>query len=89
MNNYQNFLKRAKIEHGDKFDPSDLNQWFVPYFGNQLRIEVDLGNGVVKRGRIGVTTGCKPVFLLMLTTRSIGSEWTIGRGAKVLRVVAP
>lgn len=84
---YRAYLLRKQNKYGDKFDSSDLNTEFIPYYENQQRIEVDFGYEI-KRGRIGITTGWKPCFLLMLTTRSTGSSYTIGKKDKVLSVVS-
>jgi hypothetical protein len=87
MSNFESYLKRKEREFGSEFDASDLAPQFVEFYNNNARIEVDLGFEV-KRGRIGVTTGWKPCFLLMLTKRSIGSSYTLGKNDKVLRVVS-
>lgn len=71
------YLAKKKREYGDKFDSSALAKKFIPYYNSGERIAVDFGNGVVKRGRVGATTGWKPVFLLVLTTRSMGSSYTL------------
>ena len=88
MNNtrFTEYLARKRREYGDKFDPSDLAPQFIDYFNNGARIEVDMGYEV-KRGRIGVTMGWKPAFLLMLTTRSIGSPYILERTHKITRVI--
>ena len=87
MKNYQSYLDSKKQQYGEKFDSSNLNPAFIPYYENQKRIEVDFGDDKI-RGRIGVTTGWKPCFLLMRTTRSIGSSWTIGKTAKIVKVIS-
>lgn len=79
---YQEFLSRRKDEFGAKFNTDDLNPAFIPFFESGERITVDFGYEK-KRGIIGVTTGWKPCFLLMLTKRSLGSSYTIGKDAKV------
>ena len=83
-NNFNEYLERKQKEHGEKFDKSDLNADFIFAYESGERVEVQFRNdkGVVyetKRGRIGITTGWKPCFLLMLTRRSIGSSYTIGK----------
>jgi hypothetical protein len=40
-----------------------------------------------KRGTVGVTTGWKPCFLLMLTKRSIGSSHTLSARDSILRTI--
>ena len=86
MRNYQDLLNRKRNEHGEKFNDADLNKDFIPYFESGQRIEVDLGYEK-KRGTIGITTGWKPCFLLMLTKRSIGSSYTIGEKERVVKVI--
>lgn len=80
--NYQETLERFRRRHGDKFDPSDLNKDFVHAYESQQRITVDFGHGECKRGYVGMTTGWKPVFILLLTSRSEGSSWVIDKQAK-------
>lgn len=77
------YVMRAKEEHGDKFDASDLNPDFITAYESGERIKVDFGHEQ-KKGTIGVTTGWKPCFLLMLTKRSIGSSYTIGKTDKII-----
>lgn len=85
---YENLIAERKQKYPDTFRDSKLNQAFIQYFNNQKRITVDFcgANGEVyesKRGTIGVTTGWVPVFLLMLTKRSVGSSYTIGPNDRV------
>ena len=83
MNNYQEFIERKTKQYGNKFDASDLNPAFIPYYENGERITVDFGYEK-KRGTIGITTGWKPVFLLMLRISDHGSSYTIGKDAKIV-----
>jgi hypothetical protein len=64
----------------------ELNPALTPYFQNRQRVEVDFGYEK-KRGTIGKTTGFVPCYLLMLTTRSMGSSYTIGMNDKITRVI--
>jgi len=72
MNKYTETIERYTQEHGTKFDSSELAEKFIEYFDSGKRIEVKT-MGELKRGTIGITTGWKPCFLLMLTKRSRGS----------------
>jgi hypothetical protein len=83
--NYKETVTRKQREHGEKFSTEALNPDFIPYYENQKRVEVDFGYEK-KRGTIGITTGWKPCFLLMLTKRSLGSSYTIGKADKVVWV---
>lgn len=90
---YADFVARKRAEYGDKFDDSDLAPQFIQYYESGARIEVEFVSSTTgkpyetKRGRVGVTTGWKPVFLLMLTTRSMGSPYTLGKNDRVVRFV--
>ncbi len=84
---YKSRKARQCANEGKTFDPSGLAAQFVRYFENGQRVEVETC-GEVKRGRVGVTTGWKPVFILMLRRSDCGSGWTLGANDKVLRVVA-
>ena len=87
MDRFDEYKRRKTKEYGDKFDTSDLNPSFIPYFRTGQRVEVEFDYGKVVRGFIGVTTGWKPVFLLLRTRRSISSFYTISQGDKVVRVI--
>jgi hypothetical protein len=84
---YDEFLARKKREYGDRFDASSLDERFIPYFNSGRRIEVSLDIFGVKRGTVGVTTGWRPVFLLILTKRSTGSHITLGAKDIIVREV--
>jgi len=84
--NYRDLMDVKKCKYGEKFDDSDLNKEFIRYFENGKRIEVDFGYEK-KSGTIGITTGWKPVFLLMLRRNSSGSSYTIGKNDKVIRII--
>lgn len=87
MRNFSDYLEAKKKQYDDIFDESELAKEFIPYFENGYRIEVSI-NGVVMRGRVGVTTGWRPVFLLMLRRNSHGSSWILKHSDKALRVVS-
>ena len=82
--NYGDFVARAKQQHGVKFDDSSLNPAFISAFNSQERITVDFGYET-KRGRIGVTSGWKPCFLLLPRVDSTGSSYTINQTDKIIR----
>lgn len=84
------FLERKRAEHGAKFDPSDLAPAFIQYFESQERIEVvNKGFGYRRRGRVGVTSGWKPAFLLIHRVSDWGSSDVLGAGDEVVKVIAP
>jgi hypothetical protein len=89
VSKFEALISEKIRKYGNDFNASDLNPSFIPYYENQQRITVSFCNKQGKeyerkRGRIGITTGWKPCFLLMLTTRSLGSSWTIGKRDKII-----
>ena len=57
-----------------KIDYSDINQEFVPYLHKDIRVRVVFPGGEVKTGLVGMTTGWKPVLILLANRRSHGSS---------------
>jgi len=85
MRNYQETIKQCKAEHGDKFNASGLSKQFIPYYESGERIKVKSCSEVLT-GTIGKTTGWKPCFLLMRTSRSTGSSWTLSDKDQIIAV---
>ena len=84
---YECYLRRKRAEHGAQFDPSELDQRFVPFYGTETRIMVEAW-GELHYGRVGVTTGWKPVFLLMHNRRCSGSSHVLRAEHKILAVTS-
>ena len=84
--NYKKYVDDKLKQYGSKFDTSDLNEEFIPYFESGERITVKFSYGEIKRGTIGITTGWKPIFILMLTKRSLGSSYTITKKDEFKRI---
>ncbi len=76
-NNYQQYLNRKRAQYGEKFDPSELSAKFIPYFESQQRIEIETSYGEKQQGYIGITTGWKPIFILVHNARNMGSSNTL------------
>lgn len=73
--------EQGRNKHGDKFDPSDLiaAQQFAPYLHTDLRLKVsNVRWGWERTGRVGITTGWKPAFLLMHRSSDRGSGDLLG-----------
>ena len=85
MTKYDEFVARKQREYGEKFDASALDSRFIPYFNNGTRVKIET-LGETLTGTIGVTTGWKPCFLLMRTSRSAGSIWTLSANDKIIAV---
>ena len=85
MSEYIAYLKRQSKKYGDKFDPSNLAPQFAPYLHSWNRVAVDMGDKV-RKGYVGVTTGWRPVFLLLHRRNSIGSTNILTLNDKLLEV---
>lgn len=83
---YDDYLRRARLQHGTKFSEAGLAKQFIPFFINQERIKIETSSGTVLTGTIGVTTGWGPCFLLMRTSRAIGSPWTLSDSDKIIAI---
>lgn len=83
MTRYQAYIQRKQLEFGIEFDPSDLDPRFIEPFNRQNRIIAYI-YGQRVRGIVGVSTGWKPVFLLMLTRQSRGSSYVLDQDAKLV-----
>lgn len=84
------YIARKEKEYGESFDPSDLAAQFIPYYENQSRIEVEFKHGDsswTERGRVGVTTGWKPAFLLMKRASDRSSSTILHGNDKIVRVI--
>jgi hypothetical protein len=92
MTKYEAYCERKTAEYGARFVRPSGSAELVAAFNDGGRYEVDInGPGFeryVKRGRVGITTGWQPCFLLMLTRRSMGSSITLDAKSVILRRVA-
>lgn len=82
---YAAALTHSHRIHGERFDPSDLEaaaEAVRKHYGSGtrviLRTTYDDGSTHTRAGRVGMTTGWRPAFLLMSSTRAIGSSDVIG-----------
>jgi hypothetical protein len=92
---YSELVSRKRREFGDKFDDSDLDPTFRPYFesGDRIRVVTKYGNAPdaevwERTGCVSVTTGPRPAFLLMARRDCSGSSDLLlpGRGHRVTAV---
>ena len=71
---YEDLISRGERRHGDMFDPSDLSEQFKPWYGTDVRLKVETPWGDIQTGTVGVTTGWRPVFILMARSSDHGSS---------------
>lgn len=87
---YKNMVDSRVKEYGPKFSDSELKQEFIRWFECGARIEVEFeyqGTKRHARGTIGVTTGWRPVFLLMPRVDSVRSSETLTGDVKFIKVI--
>ncbi len=53
-------------------DESDLDARFTPYYASGERVEVTYADGETERFYVGKSTGWKPIYLAIKTSRSHG-----------------
>jgi len=87
MTKYENHIAMKKLEYGNKFSAIDLDKRFIKYFNSGQRIKVTFSYGESESGTVGVTTGWKPVFLLIKTTRSLGSSTFLNKS--IIKIEVP
>lgn len=93
MKSYRNLILERKQKYGKQFSSKDLDRRFVRYYESGERIKVTYKYGKinpeieVKTGTVGITTGWKPVFLLILTSRSLSSSWILDKSVKKIEVL--
>lgn len=86
MNNlYDEYIARKQLQFGSDFDTSGLSKQFVPHFRNDKRIKVKFSWGEVKTGTVGVTTGWKPSFILLLRSNSTGSSYLLSDEDEIIK----
>lgn len=93
MTKFEQYVHSKAVQYAGKFDGGKLYPQFIDAFNGGYRVEVEFvsDKGEVyetKRGTIGATTGWVPCFLLMLTKRSIGSIYTLGKNDRIKSIVA-
>lgn len=84
--NIKQYLDAKHREVGDKFDTSEIAPEFFRYYGTGIRLEVTGPSGV-RRGTVGVTSGWRPMFLLMHRKSDIGSSDVLTKEDKVTGIV--
>ena len=90
MTKFEELISRKKQECGSKFRVSSLDKRFIRFYnsGERIKVTYKYGNETeIKTGTVGITTGSKPVFLLMLTSRSLGSSYFLDKSVKKIEVI--
>lgn len=74
MNEWSDYVNRARAKHGDKLDLSAIAEKFLPYFrGPRIKVQPWYQDDTIT-GTVGVTTGWQPSLLLMRRSSDHGSS---------------
>lgn len=80
------YVATLRQRHGERFSAAGLDNQFAPYFGERgIRLKVEVWGSVVT-GTVAASCGWQPVFLLMRTSRSVGSMWQLGADARIVGI---
>lgn len=88
MSAFNDAVRRGIERHGEKFDSSALlavDSTIRQLYGTFTRVKVANGE-YVRTGRIGITTGWRPAFLLMHRSSDHGSSDVLGPNDRVIAV---
>jgi len=82
------YLTRKRQQFGSLFSPEDLPSKFVPFYESQQRIAVMAAGDErqVYYGRVGVTSGHRPAFLLMHRSTDKGSSFLLSPNHRIVAV---
>ena len=87
MGRYEEYTAMKKQEYGSKFSTKNLDKRFIKYYNSGQRIKVTFSYGESESGTVGITTGWVPVFLLIKTSRSLGSSTFLDKN--VIKIEIP
>lgn len=68
-------------------DYSDLDERLTPYYKSGERVKITYKDGSIARGTIGKSTGWKPIYLIIKTTRSLSGEGVLNNFIKNIQAV--
>jgi hypothetical protein len=91
MSDYATTISRLAAQWGDRFVAPREAPRFKGYFhGPRVEVTRTRADGTtwVRRGRISISTGWQPVFLLMPRVNSTGSSDTLNSQNYVTRVIS-
>lgn len=88
--NLHGSLRLLREIHGDKFTDAGLATQFHPYYaGPRIEVRTTYSDGTThtRRGRVGITTGHAPVFLLLPRRDSRSSSDVLHPDDEIIRVI--
>lgn len=94
MNEWERYVERAKREHGDKLDLSEVEAVSLEIRRHFQGARIEVGRYVgtdepfIRRGRVSITTGWRPALMLMSRVDSRGSSDLLTGKDVLLKVVS-
>ncbi len=79
-------VRQGTRKYGERFDSTALAPQFVPHFNSGQRVRVRFSYGEEMTGRVSITTGWRPSFMLMRRSSDHGSSWLLGDNDRVVAV---
>lgn len=82
-------MRRARLQHGAQLDTGSIAEQFVPYFhGQRVEVTTTYGEGpdFVRTGTVSISTGRKPILLLIHRSNSYGSWDTLSARDRITGV---
>lgn len=90
MRKFADWRRQAQAKHGDRLSTSDLAVGFIYYFenGDRIKVRTTYPSGEVyeRSGTVGITTGWRPVFLLMHRSNAHGSSDVLNAKDQIIAV---
>lgn len=92
------FNKVGRPRYGERLNTADLDHRFIPYMGQRVEVNYKPGwedftgygartNGLKARFTVGISTGQKPVFLMLLTKRSLDGAPVCAEAVESIRQI--
>ena len=86
MSRYADDVARGRARHGDRYREPAAADRFARWMDSGDRIRVRVYGDELYTGTVSITTGWHPAFILMRTSRSIGSSILLDERAEVVAV---
>lgn len=85
MTRFETYCQRQRMLYGERFQPPTGQHLIDAYNRDRdYRVQVQLSDDRMAWGYVSLSTGWQPTFLLMRSTRAIGSSTTLDHIDKIV-----
>jgi hypothetical protein len=85
MTRFEMYCQRQRMLYGERFQAPTGQQLIDAYNRDRdYRVQVQLSDGRLAWGYVSLSTGWVPTFLLMRSTRAIGSSTVLDHSNKIV-----